>query len=365
MINLSTEITPLQAINEIAKAVKETRAASLSEYTTSTRLYPKVLVDASLTRQDDDVLYNAMQTMGGVYAAHYMQAVTMANIQSINNLQLLDQFATERSFGNSGIIPGALDQVATESFHKLVPFAMEAFDDDKDAKPEKPHQGNKMDMDKINLGEAVNLAVGRQLRVYIGVGEQAIGIDITLQLNPEVIPAQALPDVLALTTTDKSYVGRFRQWRSGEIDSFNDYLWGLDIIERDRKALLNDPSGIYSEARRKKSTSRWQSLLSGKKSINMASTMAVISTGVADEMQLSIKGKLKRPNVREKYFDATNSMMLMVLDQRKERVTLYQRGIAKHGVYSFRDIEKVGKSNDGMDIGAVLQAYKMGDAPSL
>jgi hypothetical protein len=139
----------------------------------------------------------------------------------------------------------------------------------------------------------------------------------------------------------------------------------LDLIERDKKALLNDDSGLYIEARRNKTKGFFATLLTGDVSLNSASAMAVITKRTAEELELAIKGKLVRAGDRDAYFKATNSMMLVVVDTMAERLSIYQRGISEYGMYTFTDIKDHSKKSGAVDIGSILKAYKLGEAPSL
>jgi hypothetical protein len=290
--------------------------------------------------------------MVSIYSAHYLQAVALTtNIQGINTMKLLDQFSTNADINAGNIGSGWLDfaemnGIGTESA-KLPMY-----------KPSTEARDN-------DLQGHVNLAVGRVLHVKVGDNKNSITIPVTVVINPRVINSDVLPSTLAMVETDTSVMGRYHKWRSGEIESFIDYIFALDLIENDKKALLNDTSGVYKEAREKKSKSLFKSLVTGKKTLNTASTMAVITTAVAEELELAIKGRLSNFRDREKYFRATNSMMLVVADTRRERLQIYQRGISEHGTYTFTDIEDAGSKSNSMDISSILKAYKLGESPSL
>ena len=348
--------TPLEMARHAVAVHQELKTSSLPEYTASTRLNPVVLIDKQLTVLEDTALPNILQTMGGIFAAHYLQAVKIAtsgDLRNVDTIKLLDQFSTDRDLSGGSVISGLKGwgvNVSTESADcKLqMDWGMEA-------------KG-----DAVNDVQAhVNLAIGRLLHVTIGVGDAATTIPVSLVLNPRIIASNALPNVLSMNDDDTTFMGRYHKWRSGEIESFLDYALALDIIEKDKKALLSDGDGLYTEARAKKTRGFFSTILSDKKSMNTASTMAVISKSTAEELELALRGKLKKSRTREKYFKDTNSMMLVVVDMRAERLKIYQRGISDHGIYTFGDIEDNSKKSGAMDISSILKAYKLGDAPSL
>lgn len=223
-----------------------------------------------------------------------------------------------------------------------------------------------MEADKNNdIQGHVNLAIGRLLHVKLGTSGESVTMPVTVVLNPRVINSTDLPNIMTMVSDDESVVGRYHKWRAGEIESFIDYALALDLIERDRKALLNDSSGIYADARAKETERFLCYSTTSKRSLNTASTMAVISKRTAEELELAMKGKLKRQTDREKYFQTTNSMMIVVVDSSAERINIYQRGISEFGTYTYTDIKDNGKKASAIDINSILKAYKLGESPSL
>mgnify|MGYP000383280115 CR=1 FL=1 len=356
MIDKQNAETLLKRVQQVQSLAHELESSSLPEYTAGTRLSPVVLVDKALTLVEDTTLPNILQTMVSIYSAHYLQAVAIAtDVEGVNTMKLLDQFSTDRDLlGGGAAGRGYMDMWDKYKNSSKLPSpnklsgtmpSLEAKDDD--------------------LQGHVNLAIGRLLHVKIGVGQQSTTIPVSVVLNPRVINSNDLPGVMAMVDADTTIMGRYHKWRSGEIESFMDYVFALDLIEKDKKALLSDDSGIYKQARTKKTKSLFKTLVTGKKSLNTASTMAVITNSTAVELELALKGRLNNARDRHRYFDATNSMMLVVVDPRRERLTIYQRGIANPGTYTFTDIEDHGSKGSSMDISSILKAYKLGESPSL
>lgn len=345
-----TDKSPLEVVQNVMSLSRDYSTQSLSEYTSPTRLSPIVLIDKALTFIEDDSLQNILQTINAIYSAHYLQAVAIAtNIEGINTVQLLDQFATNRNLATGGVLSGYLgNEEREEGNSKLFMYPnMEAGESDN------------------NLQQNVNLAIGRLLHVKIGVGDKSVTIPINVVLNPLVINSDVLPSVLAMTEQDTGFINRYHQWRSGEIESFTDYIFALDLIENDRKALLNDENGVYKEARLRKSKGMFATILTGRVSLNNASSMAVVTKQTGEALEVALKGKLKNRKVINAYFNGTNSMLLVVVDVRKERLKIYQRGISEVGTYTFSDIVSASTKTNGMDITSILKAYKLGDSPSL
>lgn len=346
------ELSPLKMTQEVLQIVREYNASSLPEYTSPTRLNPIVIIDNSLLMLADDSLKNAVQTVLSIFSAHYLQAIALTTkINDIKTIEILDQFSTDRS-GTISATGGGYERFTGNNSFKLPSYD--------DVMPGL-EAGDKTD----DLNKHVNLAIGRLLHVELGVGKEKVTIPVNVVVNPMVVDSKVLPNILANSDQDTSFIGRWHKWRAGEIDSFVDYIFALDLIEKDRKALLNDDSGVYKEARDRKVKGIISAVLSGRGSVNNASAMAIISKSTAEDLELALKGRLKSPRARDKYFKTTNSMLLMVMDPRKERIKIYQRGIAEVGDYTFSDIEKVNSRSDALDINSLLKAYKLGESPTL
>ena len=361
--------TPFEMGSFVADVIRNTGVSSLPEFTQPTRLTPVVLVDKALTMASDDSLTNILQTMLAIYTSHYMQAVALTNtIDGIDVVRRLDQFSTNRDtsvgtfIGNRGddvlrMAGKDVDKVLGLNSYKLPDYsalpALEAGDFKSD------------DLKSDDLQGHVNLAVGRLIHVRLGDSKNSITMPVSVVLNPIIINSDALPSVMLMLSDDISMAGRWHKWRSGEIESFVDYALALDLIERDRKALMNDTSGIYKAARDSKRRGFFASIMSGRRSLNAASAMAVITKRTAEELEMAMKGQLKRRGDRERYFRDTNSMMVVVVDAMAERVYIYQRGIDQFGIYTYSDIKSHSKGGKDVDIASILKAYKLGEAAPL
>jgi len=216
------------------------------------------------------------------------------------------------------------------------------------------------------LNSQVNMAIGRVVEVVFKTGEKSsINVLVNVLLSPILVSQDTLPNLMMLAGEDQSYVGRFHKWRAGEIESFVDYALALDIIERDRKALLTDETGLYRKAREDKTKGFLKSLITRNHRYNIASAMSLISKATAENIELILKGRLSSERTRDLYFKTTGSMMLVVADPTAERVVIYQRGISEFGVYTYSDLKQYGKKTGGGEIESILKAYKLGERPSL
>ena len=125
---------------------------------------------------------------------------------------------------------------------------------------------------------------------------------------------------------------------------------------------MTDKDGVYSEIAKRAKNSKLASFFSKNPSLAEASNIVVISEETA--MQLRVKHNLNLDNFkdRQKIFDKTYAMILVVIDRNYERVNMYHYGISASTSVGLRDI-KVANKGSGPNIMEVLAAFKGGNAP--
>jgi hypothetical protein len=128
--------------------------------------------------------------------------------------------------------------------------------------------------------------------------------------------------------------------------------------------LMSDKDGIYSKVVQQSAQHTKAGLLSGSPSLAAASNLIVFSESTAAKVELAYNGKLRSRAVREKIFNGTYAMILVMIDRGSERVTFFHRGIDSVTEVSIRDL-KAGNKNSGPDVGDIMKAYQMGSSPSL
>ncbi len=364
-------ITPLAMAQQIANSVSTLKNVSLPEYTKSTRLSPIVLIDKNVLIIEPKQITALLQTVLSIYSAHYLMAVNISmNVGNVKVMRLLDQFSTDRSILNAAsnsmwLSAEAIDSNSTQFPSINQSISMEFIGS---SQMEPLGGGTKtIDNDKTlhTITDDSNLSVGKLLDVKVSQGEYTTTIPVLITLNTKLIEGDDFVAICNANSIDKSMSGRWHQWRSGEISAIKDYLLCLDIIEADKKALLADKTHSLLGSRSKRYKGVIATLLSGYASPNAVSTMVIISKETANKVELTIRGSLKNHHVRDKYFESNSTMMLVILDTKMERFTIYQRGIADYREYTLEDIKHNDKKPNGVDIDSVLKAYQLGNVANI
>lgn len=375
--------TPLEVAQQVSGAIQAIQSPTLAEYTAPTRLAPIVLIDKRVLGMDAEHVRSLEQTALSIYCAYYLQAVNLAmTVGNVKVMRLLDQFSTDRSLinaaGNSMFWAGESIKENQCSFpgYSLEHDSMFPHEHTADsswappsfARPMEHTKAKASDNDKAihNITDESNLVVGKILDVKLTEGDNSITIPVSVTLNPKGIDSEDFLAICKANSTDHSWMARWHQWRSGEIRFVKDFLLAQDLIDANKKALMADKTHSLLSIRSKRTKGIFSALISGYASPNAVSTMIFISKQTANDMELTLRGKLHNHHVREQYFQNSSTMMLVVVDAIMERFTIYQRGIADYREHTFEDIKGANKkTNAGGDIESILRSYKLGASASI
>jgi hypothetical protein len=351
-------------------AIKGGKIGSLADLARPARVEPLVLVDQSIADQPymEDIMKMSLTT----FAGYYMQAVAMVmNVGRIDTLKVLDSLNPTRSEGS--LTQAVKDAVwSKESYAQGLP-SLEAFQ-----QPMEPGLilsledagGNRapslsVEDDSIKkLYEVENLAVGKMLNVELKDGENSGKLPVLIRLLPTKVPSKVLTHIFTATTKNTSWKERYHLWRAGQIRFVRDLMFSIDLIDEHRKALINDTSNVYMTITDRRRNNLTKAAATGTPSMADASNIAVISMATAKDIGRTLAGKIEQVSVRKKIFDATYLMLLVVVDERWERVTVYHRGVDMPTELSFKEIKNSEKGK-GPDITEILKAYQLGATPSI
>jgi hypothetical protein len=376
----------LNNIHEIVDLWQAGKAESLIDYTRVTRVEPIVLLDNAVLF--NDLTPEVMQSLLNTFAGYYLQAVAIsAMVGKINIIRHLDKLNPSRNPVDSGAygvfaeklggrlfaqenykfrLPRLTDQVALESIDRydLLPVSggtTIALEDDNKEK----RTGFAAGKESIqSVKELSNLSVGKLLSVEITDGQHKAEIPVAIRLMAASLPSQTVAHILSLGKKDTSVMARWHGWRSGRLAFWKDLVMCNDLIEDHRNALMHDKDGLYRQIVARKSKNRFAGILSGNPSVATASNMAVITKETADKIELETVGTLNDFRTRQKLFEPTSLMILVVINPDYDRATFYYRGIAEKTDVSMRDLKAANKGS-GPDVADILRAFTQGHAPSL
>ena len=357
------------------------KTSSLVSATSVARVEPIVIVDKDCLFLE--YLPDILQSTQSIFVGYWLQALSLiTNVGDVNVGRVLDKLNPNRKVDTSGFLNTIVNAgigkesltYASESLkYKLPTVAMEAKDKDKnDSKPEdnrpwfkKPGAEFNTSADQKNLttvADLTNLSVGKLVNVTIKNNGQEAVIPISFRLMVNTLPPASCVQLLSQGSVDLSFSERWFKWRAGRISFIKDLVFCQDLIREQKRTLMTDKDGVYSEIAKRAKNSKLASFFSKNPSLAEASNIVVISEETA--MQLRVKHNLNLDNFkdRQKIFDKTYAMILVVIDRNYERVNMYHYGISASTSVGLRDI-KVANKGSGPNIMEVLAAFKGGNAP--
>lgn len=384
----ATLVTPIQVIGEFIQLIKSNtvdyyKTNSLPEVTKLTRIEPITVISRDCMNLDytSDILQSCLN----IFAGYYLQAIALtARIGNVRATKVLDRLNPDRD--SSGFYASTeshkADTMYAENYQFKLPrtsVSMEGkfkdmIDNDKDlgaliddaANEKNPENGHAIlgrgTTDKI-LPMVANLAVGKMFEVQINVDDKSIVVPVNIRIAPAILPDNVVEHMLTIKKEDNTLTERYHAWRAGRIGLIRDLILCQDLIDTHRKALMNDDAGVYSQIISRANNAKTFGLLTQNPSLVSASSIFVFSEAIAANIERTLGGKLSNPRIRQKAFENTYAMLLVVVDREWERVIIYHRGIATSTEVSIKDIKSMTNSK-GPDVTDILRSYIAGNSPS-
>lgn len=206
-----------------------------------------------------------------------------------------------------------------------------------------------------------NLAVGKVIDVTITEDEKSVTVPVTIRLRVAAASSSVIGQVLAVGGKDRVMLSRWRAWRAGEIRFWADFVLAMDRVDAHRAAMMKDETGYYKAVHSRNSNNRLTKILNGDGSVANASSIIVIDSRTAKELERKINGTLDQFATRQGIFGDTFSMMLAVVDQEWESVTIYTRGMPMAETLTAKDMRNPG-TGDTQQIMDLLKSYGMGSS---
>lgn len=353
---------------------------SLADISKIARIEPITLISSNLSGTKE--LYEILHGVLNIYAAYYLQAVHIlsAQLSDVRILKILDKTNPDRDLKTlltSGYTAyeslGSHSQNVKTLSLENCKFKLPMLNSDKqsvsmesifDGVDEYADNVLTSSMSKLDTFEKLGAAVGKVIELKFNVRNEdskafdTVTIPIVVKLDNMVIPSEVIDRVITSNTDEITLGSRFKDAISGRISFIKDFLFTSDLIKAQKKTMIKDPTGYYTQMLKRVNNSRLYSALSGNISLAGISSIVVLSGEDEQEVQKLIGGKLSNQKTREIVFNNTSAMMIVVVDKEWERVSIYVRDIDGFSQNSFSDFKGMA-SRDGNNIGDVLKAFQL------
>ena len=383
MSNAAGETGILETLRNVIVTYKGTVGdpISLADISKIARVEPITLISSNLTGTKE--LYTILHGALNIYAAYYLQAVSIlsAQLSDVRILKILDKTNPDRDLKTlltSGYTAYEdyketsknIKTLSLENCKFKLPMlksdskelSMEAFGDE-------PENVLSNTTKRVETFEKLGAAVGKVIEVEFNVRSdsdsrgQSISMPVVVKLDNMIIPSEVIQGIVTSNKDEIRLGSRFQDAISGRIGFVKDFLLCSDLIKTQKKTMIKDPTGYYSQLLKRINNSRLYSALSGNISLAGISSIVVLSEEDEQEIQRQIGGKLTNQKTRDIVFDNTSAMMIMVVDKEWERVSIYIRDVDGFAQNSFDDF-KVMSSSGNNNIGDILKAFSLSSPPS-
>jgi hypothetical protein len=210
--------------------------------------------------------------------------------------------------------------------------------------------------------DVANLAVGKVIEVTITEGDHTARIPVTIRLRVTSMPSPVLVETLAVGGVDVTAGSRWKAWRAGELGFWSDIVLAQDRIDAHRNAVRKDASGFYNAVYSRANKNLSAEILGAGPSVGTASAIIVLTEQTKKDLERKIGGRLSDYKTRQNIFINTFSMLMCVVDQEWETVTIYHRGIEMPTELAASYLKTSSKGN-GPDVAEIMKAYQLGNAP--
>lgn len=371
------------------------QVSSLADLTKPARVEPLAIVDSTLI--DQPYMVPLLKLATSNFAGYYLQAVNMIlGVGRIDTLKVLDSLNPDRSLGfDYNRIKGniaSLEQFkasaydprlysnglpALENFAEPVRrtemFSLEDGDDPAFTQPGKPaaagdkpveadkgwgeHDDSSRDMSvgDSKIHEVENLTVGKLLNVEIKDGDKSAKLPVLIRMIPASVPPAALVHMFSAGGRD-SWAQRMFMVKTGQIKFWRDFVLGQDMIDEHFRALMADKSGVFKMITDRRRNNSQKAMQSGRVSVADASNIAIVSTETLKQATGKLFGKIDQESVRKTIFDNSYLLMMIVVDERWQRVQIWHRGVNLSTTHKFDEIERSEKSK-GPDITEMFKMF--------
>lgn len=355
------------------------KQGSLTSFTAAARVEPITVVDASCLHLE--YLPEVLQSLQSIFTGYYLQAVSLiADVGNVKVIKMLDKLNPNRQPDVEAFLKdmaGAAMAVASEEICEASNWklSMESY------KWRLPTEGNVPAMEEeikkatsttvsagektvLSVADFTNLSVGKLINVEFKSNGQSMTIPVAVRLLVSSLPSSSITKLLDNNTKNNSLVERVYKWRSDRIDFVKDLILCQDLIADHKKNLLADREGVMREILNRAKNNKLSAYSSKQPSLAAASNLFVISEEVADTIKRESGLDIDDFRDRQKIFESTYGMIIVVINREFQRVNFYHRDIRMPTSVGVRDI-KMSAKGSGPDITDILNAYKKGEQPTL
>lgn len=384
-ISITEAVALLDKIKKFIPVPSKVFNKSISQYGRSLRSEPIAMIDQDLRMLPE--LEDIMKTATSVYAAMYSQAFSIGINETIGDIKVLkhldalnpdrrviDSVATS-AMAFAGIESHQLklpDYSNKASFNKKPTISLEAPDPEVVKpvntkvvhyepvnRPKPSRASNHGDTDVI-ASFSSNLSTGLLFNVTVATDKRKVDFPIQVRLMANLIPSANIISLLSAASRNMTAKERWREWRAGGIEFWNDVVLCKDLLKEKRNNILKDKTGLFKEVASRATRNNSSGWLSLNPSISQISNIVVVSKRSIEEFETSTGKKLKDVRTRDVIFNNSQILMMIVVDDEYETATFYYHDVTVPTTATLRSLKSVNKKG-GVDMMEIMRTMQMGN----
>lgn len=365
--------------NEVSN-IEDRFGTSLFQYTRRTIINSRVFIDDTL--RGEDILNPLMMNLMNLYAGLILTAINVdRQVTSTKTVRdSLSVVATEdykvefandlmsKYFKGCSIRSTMADPVATPADPNAPATPADGNGSNGKKKDQEEHDPAKNDPMRHTETEYrtkefmndVPIPSGRIVQVTFDHKDYGkFNVNLLIQLSPIYVPTDVSQQFIAIHFKP-SISQRWLQMTAGEISFFTDFLLGNDLRRKRLEALRKDRTGILSEMIDRKEnalSNMWMKMTQVTPSRqNIANTILIYDDKNFAKACSSNGINFKNYANRQKFFNSTMSMIVVVVNPMYNRVDMYFNGMQHSSTFTFDQLKKNAKT-EATDILAMMKQY--------
>lgn len=358
----------LEDVRKIVLTYKNTvgSGTSLPEVASLSTVRPITLVSSSLMGVKD--LTNIQYGILNFYAGYYLMVVGLLSVQlvDVNILKMLDKVNPNRDLNSLMTTVGLESFVQEVSEEKLAEnvrryLAMEGLEFGltseygkqiaKNGYPEVSTESSGLTTRQVDSFEKQDATIGKllELKIAVGTDGQQVTIPVSINLDVMYIPSEVVSSMVTINKESIRLGARFKDAITGRIGFIKDFLLASDLIQKQKKMLIKDPTRAYDSVLSSIENNKLYGVLSANPSLSTISAIMMISEEEENEIRKEIGGDLTNEKTRNIVFDNTSAAIIAVVDRDWSNVRIFIRGMKNYSTIPFASFK--GSSNDkGSDV---------------
>lgn len=339
--------------------VNDAKATSLPQFTRPALIESPLFLQESLI--EEPIVNDVIKNLYNVYTGYILLALQM-NDMVVGNRTVRDILGT---VSTSGVGLATESYIDSGSLVDGLSASLEYRDESERGIVDRAGGGGSSTRHSVK--SEMPIASGRQIEVKFqaGEGQDPITVMLNVKFNPRLVPESVMEYVIS-ANFNLDIAKRWLQMRSGEIRFIQDFLLNIDKLNRRAKALKEDRGGVLQDIFSHQNVSKLRTLLKAAigrhKSYNLANSVLMIDDFTANKF--GKKSGLNLDNVRDRnrFFQSTYNLFIVLIDSRYSRVTIYTNGIDQSASFSFNEM-KSAASSDKMSLSEIMEYMSKNQTP--